>query len=83
MFDNSKWDSQEFYRGYQAALDDIHFPETLKPYPFMITAKERSGFGRVYAIRDDANGRYFLIHGRHGWEWLNSEECKPYNVCEI
>lgn len=80
MFDNSSWDSSEFYRGYQAALNDMHFPETIREFNFKIMMKGRAGFGCVYAIRKEADKTYFLTcsHGR--WEWIDSEECSPVRI---
>lgn len=79
MFDNSNWDSTEFYRGYQAALDDIRHPNTYR-CKFQVTFKgQSSGYGYVYAVRKDEDTTYFLIHRYGRWEWRNADEFSPIN----
>lgn len=77
MFDNSNWDSTEFYRGYQAAINDIHHPDTNR-CQFKVRQKDGYGHGIAYAIRKDGDNTFFLIckHGR--WEWENVDKFVPY-----
>lgn len=76
MFDNTDWNSAEFYRGYQTALSDIHHPNTYR-CQFEVTSKESGSRGEVFATRE-INGKIFFLICKYGhWEWKNADEFNP------